>query len=409
MTERIYYNEPYRRSFDATVVSVASRDGADAGFIVTLDRTAFYPTTGGQPFDTGTIGGLRVLDVVDQDDGTIAHIVDGDPGLRIADWQPGVRVSGEIDWERRFDHMQQHTGQHVLSAAFDRLFRVATVSFHLGAESSTIDLARPVTAAEIAAAEDAANRVVWEDRPVHIRYASAEQAAALKLRKPSAREGELRLIDVENFDLSACGGTHVARTGGIGVIEVASSEKFKGGQRVEFLCGGRAVARFRMLRDTIAAAVRMLSVTSGELPATIERMQADAREQKRAMAGMQQDLARYRANDLAEQAERIGSILLVARALDGDATLLKTLASTIAERPSHIAVFASTSRPSLVVVARAAGVELQSQQLLASLIARFGGRGGGRGELAQGGLDGTAEDIIAAARVSITAEHGTAS
>ena len=154
MTQRIYYTEPYRRSFDATVVAVETSAGHTA---VILDQTAFYPTSGGQPYDTGTLGGAAVTDVIDREDGSVAHIVAGT--LR-----PGEVVTGEIDWARRFDHMQQHTGQHVLSAAFDRLFGVRTESFHLGQLSSTIDLAREVTAAEIAKAEDDANRIVWEDR-----------------------------------------------------------------------------------------------------------------------------------------------------------------------------------------------------------------------------------------------------
>ncbi len=197
----------------------------------------------------------------------------------------GQAVHGEIDWARRFDHMQQHSGQHVLSAAFDKLFAVRTLSFHLGGAVSTIDLAREMSPAEIAAAETEANRVVWEDRPVTIRFADAEEAARLPLRKEPARGGTLRLIDVEDFDLSACGGTHVARTGGIGTIAVASWERFKGGQRLEFLCGGRALAGYRTLRDAMTASVRLLSVLPVELPAAIERLQADARDQKRAMDG----------------------------------------------------------------------------------------------------------------------------
>ena len=220
MTNRLYYTDPYLQAFDATVTAV---DRVGDRTVVALDRTAFYPTSGGQPYDTGTLGALRVVDVFDRDDGSIAHVVEGIPP------QPGQQVRGEIDWRRRFDHMQQHTGQHVLSAAFEHLFRVRTVSFHLGADVSTIDLARETTAAEIDAAEREANRVVWEDRPVTIRFASAEEAASLPLRKEPKREGTLRLIDVERFDLSACGGTHVARTGAIGIIAVAAWERFKGG------------------------------------------------------------------------------------------------------------------------------------------------------------------------------------
>src|SRR5262249_5905763 len=159
----------------------------------------------------------------------VLHALEGGP------LDVGQAVTGEIDWTRRFDHMQQHTGQHVLSAAFDRLFQARTVSFHLGAEVSTIDLARELPPAQIAAAELEADRIVWEDRPVTIRFAAKEDAAAMPLRKESRREGTLRLIDVEQWDLSACGGTHVARTGAIGVIAVAGSERFKGGVRIAFL------------------------------------------------------------------------------------------------------------------------------------------------------------------------------
>src|SRR5882672_772426 len=303
MTDRLYYNDPYLQAFDAVVLRVADRDGRLA---VTLDRTAFYPTSGGQPFDTGTLGPFRVVDVVDEDDGTITHIVEPDPAnpqSPIPSPQTGQSMRGTIDWLRRFDHMQQHTGQHVLSAAFERLFGARTVSFHLGAATSTIDLARELSAVEIAAGEEAANAVVWEDRPVAIRYATAEEAAKLPLRKEPARGGTLRLIDVEHHDLSACGGTHVSRTGSIGMIAVASWERFKGGQRIEFVCGGRALRAHGLLRDAMGAGVRLLSVLPEELPASIERLQAEAKEQKRAMAALQADLARYRAGELAASAE----------------------------------------------------------------------------------------------------------
>ena len=265
MTERLYYTEPYRKTFDATVVNVESVAGA---WHVTLDQTAFYPTSGGQPFDTGTLGGAAVSDVIDREDGTIAHVVRG--ALKAGDV-----VTGEVDWARRFDHMQQHTGQHVLSAAFDRLFGVRTESFHMGQLSATIDLAREVTAAEVAKAEDDANRVVWEDRPVLVRFATAEEAAAMPLRKESGRTGSLRLIDVQDYDLSACGGTHVERTGAIGVIAIGGWEKFRGGSRVEFLCGTRALQRFRLWRDSLAAMQKHLSVPPVEMAASIERMQDD--------------------------------------------------------------------------------------------------------------------------------------
>jgi alanyl-tRNA synthetase len=395
MTDRLYYDDPYLQTFDATVQGVARRDDR---LVVTLDRTAFYPTSGGQPFDTGALGPMRVVDVIDEEDGTIAHVVE--PGF--ADLEPGQPVRGAIDWVRRFDHMQQHTGQHVLSAAFDRLFGVRTVSFHLGAAASTIDLAREVAPADIAAAEAEANRIVWEDRPVTIRYADAAEAARMPLRKEPARGGTLRLIDVEQFDLSACGGTHVARTGAIGIIATASWERFKGGQRIEFLCGGRALGRWRALRDAASASVRLLSVLPEEVPASIDRLQAEAREQKRSLVALQTELARFRADELAASAEPTSAGRLVLRALDADASALKTLAAAIVARPGHLVVLVSTSSPVLVVVARSADVHTSAQKVLSTLTASFGGRGGGKPELAQGGgLSASPDAILEAARAAI--------
>ena len=403
MTHRLYYTDPSLQAFDAEVTRVGRRGDR---LTVALDRTAFYPTSGGQPFDTGTLGGFRVVDVEDQDDGTIEHVLDQGPGT---DEEPrpvaqGQTVHGTIDWPRRFDHMQQHTGQHVLSAAFDKLFAVRTVSFHLGAEASTIDLARDVTAAEIEAAERKANEVVWEDRPVTIRFADAEEAARLPLRKESAREGTLRLIEVERFDLSACGGTHVARTGAIGVIAVAAWERFKGGQRIEFVCGGRALRRFHSLRDSTAASVRLLSVLPEEVPAAIGRLQTEAKDHKRAAIALQTELARFRAQELAAGAERTGVGSLVLRSVDADANGLKSLASAVTSAPAHVAVLVSAARPLLIVVSRSGDVGVSSQRVVAELISRFGGRGGGKPELAQaGGLDADADAVLAAAREIITA------
>jgi alanyl-tRNA synthetase len=392
VTDRIYYTDPYTTEFDATVVRIDPVPGDTTRRGLVLDRTAFYPTSGGQPHDLGTLGHARVVDVIDADDGGIVHVVEGE-------LQPGA-VHGRIDWPRRFEHMQQHTGQHVLSAAFDRLLQVRTVSFHLGSASSTIDLAREVSADEIARAEREANRVVWEDRPVTIRFADAEEAARLPLRKESRREGVLRLIEVENFDVSACGGTHVARTGAIGIIAVAGSEKFKGGTRLEFLCGGRALAGFHALGDSVAASVRLLSVLPAELPAGIERLQTDARELRRQIKDMQTRLAGHEAAALAAGADSVGSTRTVVAALDGwDASGLKTIAATIAARPGHLALLLSTPAPSAIVIARAPDVALDSAAILEQMTATFGGKGGGRPELAQGGgLQGEKDEMLRAAR-----------
>ena len=388
MTERIYYSEPYRRSFDAKVLAVDTVAGHTH---VTLDQTAFYPTSGGQPFDTGTLGGAAVTEVIDREDGTIVHVVSGSPRV-------GDVVTGEIDWARRFDHMQQHTGQHVLSASFDRLFGVRTESFHMGQLSSTIDLAREVSEAEIAKAEDDANRVVWEDRAVTIRFASAEEAAAMGMRKESSRAGTLRLIDVEDCDLSACGGTHVERTGAIGIIAIGGWEKFKGGSRVEFLCGGRALQRFRVWRGALSAVQKHLSVPPLEMAASIERMQEDAKAVQRTVRSFQEKLAAHEAQALVARAQRAGDRLLIAEALEGwDAQGIKAIAVAItAVDPQAVAVLFTTSSPAQVVIARGASSTIDAGSVLKQLAAKFGGKGGGKPDLAQGGgLGAPADELIA--------------
>jgi alanyl-tRNA synthetase len=387
MTERLYHDDPYVREFTATVVRIEPRGDRQA---IWLERTGFYPTSGGQPFDTGTLDVAQVVGVEDDEAGRVVHLVETPVPFEV-----GRQVRGAVNWPRRFDHMQQHTGQHVLSAAFDRVFAVRTIGFHLGALSSTVDLAREMAPTEIAAAEDEANRVVWEDRPITIRYATPEEAGRLPLRKEPARDGTLRLIEVEGFDLSACGGTHVNRTGVIGVIAISGWERCKGGQRIEFVCGGRALSRFRQMRHSSTAATRLLSVLPEELSGAIERIQAEGREQRRQLAALQAELAGYRADDLVRGARTVSRGLLVLQVTDADAPGLKAMAASVTARPGLIVVLVSQSMPALLVVARSSDVVLSAQDLVGLLIKEFGGRGGGKSDLAQaGGLQGSPEAIL---------------
>jgi alanyl-tRNA synthetase len=389
-TVRLYYDDASMRTFDASVVRAEARGDRAA---VWLDRSAFYPTSGGQPFDIGTLGGAPVVDVEEDESGGVVHLVNG------AVPSTGDTLHGEIDWRRRFDHMQQHTGQHLLSAVIEHAFKARTVSFHLGSESSTIDLDRELTAAQIARAELDANQVVWNDVPVTVRYASEEEARRLPLRKEPVRTGRLRLIDIEGVDLSACGGTHVDRTGALGQIAVASRERFKGGQRVEFLCGGRALARHQRLRDISAASTRLLSVLPQELASGIERLQADTKEQRRQIAGLQAELAVHEAASLASTAESLAIGRVVLCVVSGDAVRLKVLATAIAANQGVAAVLVSDSSPALAVAARAADVPMQCHEVIGALVREFGGRGGGKPDLAQcGGLQAAPEVVLAAAR-----------
>ncbi len=394
MTERIYYTEPSCRTFEATVTRTGERDGRP---LVTLDRTAFYPTSGGQPFDTGRLGSVDVVETIDEGD-EIVHVVS-------APVAPGTRLRGEIDWVRRFDHMQQHTGQHVLSAAFDRLFENRTTSFHMGAEVSTIDVAREATSGEIDRAVDEANHVVWEDREVSVRFVSVDEASRLTLRKEPIREGTLRLVEIRDFDLSACGGTHVSRTGAIGIIAVTQSERFRGGSRITFACGSRALRAFRGYRDAVAGAVRVLSVLPHELPSAVERAQLDAKDLRKTVSRLQGELAGHEASRLLEDAALVGDRRVVVQALEGwDAAGLKAIASSLVAQGGVVAVLVSAGNPIAVVVARSQDAALDSSKGLRMLLDRFGGRGGGRPELAQGaGLVGTIEDILGAAREVVSA------
>jgi alanyl-tRNA synthetase len=397
VTSRIYYTDPYCRGFEASVTKAFVHEGRPAAL---LDRTAFYPTSGGQPFDTGKLfeaggaGGERrgpvgsaidVIETIDVDD-DVAHILS-------APVTAGAIVAGEIDWSRRFDHMQQHTGQHLLSAAFDRLLENRTVSFHMGAEASTIDLLREASWEQIARAEAEANRVIWEDREVAIRFVTSEHAAALPLRKEPAREGTLRLIEVQGFDLSACGGTHVARTGAIGSLVVTAAERFKGGTRVTFACGSRAIRAFQALRDAVAGSVRLLSVLPRELPAVIERMQAETKGLRRTLKGFQEALASHEAARLIGASDvGSGAALVIVEALDGwDANGLKAIATHIAAQANAAVALFSTGSPHTVVIARSPGMAVDARDILTALIDGFGGRGGGKADLVQGG--GLAADL----------------
>jgi alanyl-tRNA synthetase len=434
VTSRIYYTDPYCRRFDAMVTKAFVHEGRPAAL---LDRTAFYPTSGGQPFDTGQLiwagnangasaadeaieerrgpyaSAVDVIDTMDLDEDVI-HIVS-------APLTEGVAVRGEIDWTRRFDHMQQHTGQHVLSAAFDRLFENRTVSFHMGSDLSTIDLQHETSWEQIARAVGEANRIIWEDREVAIRFVSSDHAATLPLRKEPARGGTLRLVEVKDFDLSACGGTHVSRTGAIGSLVVTAAEKFKAGMRITFACGGRAVRAFQALREAVSGSVRLLSVLPHELPDAIERTQTEAKELRRTLKKFQDALASHEAVRLVEASRAGGAnkageaggaskageaggageaTSVMVEALDGwDANGLKAIATHItAQTRAAVALF-STGSPVAVVIARSIGVTVDAAATLRTLTERFGGRGGGKSDLAQGGgLAGSVSDIVAVTR-----------
>lgn len=392
MTPRIYYTDLGCREFAAVVTRAFEIGGRPA---VVLDRTAFYPTSGGQPFDLGQLAGVDVLDVIDHE-GDVAHVL-------ASPLSEGLHVHGAIDWARRFDHMQQHTGQHILSAAFDRLCGNRTTGFHMGTEASSIDLAAEVSPAVIEQGIDAANVVVWEDRPVMVRFAEAEDAGRMGLRKASDRQGELRLVDIEHFDLSACGGTHVAHTGAVGVIAALGSERFRGGTRLSFACGGRALRAYRTSRDAVNGSVRALSVLPADLPAAVARAVTESKELRKTIQRLQASLAAHEGARLASGAPTLGHIRIVAEVLDGwDVNGLKAVALAAAAHDGTAVAVVSPGSPMTIVLARSRSLPIDVNRVMRALIDQFGGRGGGTPDLAQGGgLVGDLATIVAAARARL--------
>jgi alanyl-tRNA synthetase len=264
------------------------------------------------------------------------------------------------------------------------------MSFHMGTDASTFDLVREMSGAEIERAVDEANRVVWDDRPVTIRTVSPEEAAQLPLRKEPVRSGPLRLIDVADFDLSACGGTHVARTGEIGIIAVSATERFRGGSRLTFVCGGRALRAFRAQRDVIAGSIKHLPVAPLELPPSIDRLQQDLKQSRKDIARLQQSLAVHEAVRLLGEATSIEGVRVVVQALEAwDAAGLRAIATSLTANDRVATALFSATQPAAVAVARSADVSLDANAVLRTLMATFGGRGGGKADLAQGaGLAG---------------------
>ena len=389
--DRLYYDNPSLLEFDATVSGV--EDLGEQAF-VSLDRSAFYPTSGGQNFDTGVIyavtngARVRVIDVQEQEHtGDILHLVECPPG-----WlRPGVPVHGMIDAERRRDHMQQHSGQHVLSAAFERLYNFATVSFHMGDEYCSIDLATDkVGAQQLEAAERLANEVVTEDRPVEIRYATPEEAPTMGVRKipPAARE-KLRLIDIRDFDLNACGGTHVHSTGQIGAILLRKTEKVKQGVRVEFICGLRAVAIARKDFQALTEAASVYSAHLWEVPQqarkSIDEIKAGQKAQQRLLEEVAELQAANFLRTANERPSSSGGKLVVEYFADRDLAFIKLLAQKIVRLDKAVALLSCGGTQPSLVFAQTSGLPYDMGALMKETLQKVGTRGGGNRDMAQGG------------------------
>jgi len=382
MTDRLYYHNSFLYDFDARVVEAFDSNGRSA---IVLDRTAFYPTSGGQVHDVGmlTAAGqqIAITEVADEEDGRILHFASGPLAV-------GTQVHGSVDAVRRRDHVQQHTGQHVLSAAFIRLFNMPTVSFHMGEESCTIDLETAgLSVAQAQKAELLANEVIAEDRPVSIRFVPLEEARQLGLRKlPPKQTGDLRLIDISDFDLTACGGTHVRATGQIGSILLRKIEKVKQGVRVEFVCGLRAVNTARRDYTTLTEAAGLYSSHIYDVPEQIRKSLAESKSAGKAQHKLLEELAQFSSERLL--AQTAGSPQVITQFFpDRDALFIKLLAQKLtAGKSAVIALLASGAGQPTLVFAQTPGQKSNMGQLMKDAMAQLGGRGGGSADMAQGGL-----------------------
>ena len=380
-TERLYYNDPYLLEFDANITE-AKAVGHRLG--VVLDKTAFYPTSGGQPNDLGTINDVPLVDCLeDEASGNIIHVIDGTV--------TGPSVHGRIDPARRTDHMQQHSGQHVLSQAFVELFNWPTVSFHLGTVSCTIDLpADSVLREQAEAAEDLANRIVRENRSVAVRYIAHNNIAEAGLRKPTERSGDIRVIDIAGYDRSACGGTHVRTTGEIGPILITGIERAKKQTRVEFICGNRVLQYTRQANRTLESISQTISAAPFETASAVRGLWDEHQKTRKRVEDLESELLDYEAAQF-PVSDSVATATFKNRGIE----TLKTLAVKICARPGTVALLADEGDQLRVVFARSADVAVDVAAVLKKTLERFGGRGGGRPNLAQGGgLTGSAQEIL---------------
>ncbi len=381
MTERLYYTDSYATEFDATVEEIVQIDGRTA---LILDRTQFYPTSGGQAYDTGTLDGYRVVDVVAKD-GSVLHFLETDSSLASP---AGQALHGVIDWDRRYDHMQQHSGQHLLSQVFYQLFGYETVSVHFGALESTLDLdVETVTDEEFHEAERYANRLVYDNLPITARFVPDTELDQIPLRRAPKVTGQIRIVEIEDFDYSACGGTHCRRTGELGPIKFVRQTRQNHKARLTFLCGRRALVDYAEKHDLIMDAAGLYNNDYRLVPELVERSLVETKLLQKQVKELADQLLPVEAAALRTAADEIDGLLVVSQIFgDRDANAIKQMASALVEEPNTVALLISAAGSKLtLVVARSQDVTLHAGNLLKETLTEFGGGGGGRPEFAQGG------------------------
>jgi len=393
MTERLYYHDSLLFDFDGEIIEVQPPSGKETRHGVVLDRTAFYPTSGGQVHDTGWLESpsdsvssrWKVSEVADQEDGHVVHLIEAEKAP-----EKGARIRGVIDAARRRDHMRQHSGQHVLSAAFVRLYNMPTVSFHMGEDYCSIDLDTPnLKPEQVVEAERLANDVVLENRTVDIRFVTQDEARDLGLRKiPPVEREKLRLIDVHDFDLTACGGTHVSCTAQIGAILLRKIEKVRQGWRVEFVCGERAVSTARRDYSVLTEAAALFSSHIWDVAEAVRKTQDDARTSRKSNEHLLEEIADLQAKQMLTETPDInGRKLIVQTIADRDLAFIKLLTQRLTRLDTRVlALLAVTAGSPGLVFGQSPGMPFDVGALMKEAMAKLGGRGGGSKDLAQGGV-----------------------
>ena len=374
-TEKLYYQDPFLREFTATVLSCEEAKGA---YLVVLDRTAFYPEGGGQPADHGTLGDAAVTDVHEKG-GVVFHTCE--KAVEI-----GQTVTGHIDWARRFDHMQQHSGEHIISGILCADYHCDNVGFHLGTDVVTIDYNADISWEQALDAERKANEVIWADRAVEIAYPSPQELAALDYRSKKALTGQVRIVTFPEADCCACCGTHVARAGQVGLVKVLSCQKFREGVRLEILCGGRALRCLGAVYDQARAVGQRLSVKPQDIHAAVERLEAELSAAKARTAALEEQVFAA----MAAENEGRGDVVLFQPAMKGDS--VRKLADAVAHRCGGLAaVFAGEEGRYAYALVRADGQDISP--LVKALNQALHGRGGGRNGFAQGSVEAPQAEI----------------
>ena len=402
MTDRLYYDDAYLTEFDATVLAC---EGGDGAWRVRLDRSAFYPTSGGQPFDTGTLNDARVTDVNVDDAGEVWHSVDRPLAV-------GGAVRGKIDWPRRFDHMQQHAADHMIASALWRLLGGVTIGLHISHDVSTIDVAMPegvtrISADEIRRVEDDVNARVQRDVPVRCWFPDAEELKALPLRKPPTVDAHVRIVAIGTDEMVACGGTHPSTAGQLGMVKILGAAPARGKMRVSFVAGMRALNDYRENHDRAHGAANLLSTGTENLVTHVAAMQEALKNAEAELARLRREAALADLTAAVDGAPRLsGGAVVIARMLDGDANLVKDAASRLIRRPGVVALLGAQAGEgrAIFVFARSQDVDIHMGQLLSSAARPLGGKGGGRPDFAQGG--GPAAVLEAAKGIMLGEDRG---